>query len=126
VERSVSAATVVALGTYAPTWAADGARVVGPDEDTVTMAVAAGRHALSAATAPVDRVVFVTGDPPLLEGGNAPALLAGLGLPASLEVVERLGGAPAALDAVSGAAPGTLVIGADLGRATVARAQAPS
>lgn len=77
------------------------------------MAVEAGRAALSV-DAPVSRVVLVTRDFPLFEGGNAAALLAGLGLDPALEVTERLGGAPAALDAVSGARPQTLVIAADI------------
>jgi uncharacterized OB-fold protein len=41
-------------------------------------------------------------------------LLAGLGLDPELEVDERLGGAPATLDAVSSARPRSLVIGVDL------------
>ena len=51
---------------------------------------------------------------PLLEGGNSAVLLAGLGLDPELDVTERLGGAPATLDALGGARPRTLVIGADL------------
>ncbi|MBI3692320.1 MAG: OB-fold domain-containing protein, partial [Mycolicibacterium aromaticivorans] len=51
---------------------------------------------------------------PLVESSNAAVLLAGLGLDPELEVDERLGGAPATLDAVSSARPRTLVIGSDL------------
>lgn len=106
---------VEAIGTYLPRWGTAAARVPGDDEDVVTMAVAAGLRA-RAGGAPdaVDTVVLVSRDLPLLEGGNAAALLAGLGLPAGTEVREQLGGAPAALEAVAEAAPGTLVIGADV------------
>jgi uncharacterized OB-fold protein len=48
-----------------------------------------------------------------MEGGNAAALLAGLGLPRSTDVVERVGGAPAMLDGLTAAEDATLVIGAD-------------
>src|SRR5262249_23641340 len=61
---------------------------------------------------------------PLLEGGNGAALLAGLGLPATIAVVEQVGGAPAVLDALLAAAPGTLVIGADCGTGVASRAAA--
>ena len=106
--------TVIAIGTALPPWGTDAARVVGADEDAVTLAVDAGRAAIEASDgAPVARVVLVTRDLPLLEGGNGAALVAGLGLPAGTEVVEQVGGAPAALDQVVGAAPTTLVIGAD-------------
>jgi uncharacterized OB-fold protein len=114
---------IEALGTYLPAWGAADARHPGVDEDAVTMAVAAGRQALASDTR-VERVVLVTRQPPLLEGGNGAALLAGLGLPADTEVVERLGAAPATLEAVASAAPGTLVVGADAvtGRAGAAAA----
>ena len=49
----------------------------------------------------MQRVVLVSRELPLLEGGNAAVLLAGLGLDPEIEVSERLGGAPAALDALS-------------------------
>ncbi|MFG3022410.1 OB-fold domain-containing protein [Streptomyces sp. NPDC048254] len=103
------------ISTYLPPWEDSGRRVPGSDEDAVTMAVEAGRAALEkAGHGSVERVVLVTRDLPLLEGGNGAALLAGLGLPADVEVVERVGGAPAALDAVLSARPQTLVVGADL------------
>ncbi|HLG66237.1 MAG TPA: Zn-ribbon domain-containing OB-fold protein [Acidimicrobiales bacterium] len=69
---------------------------------------------MSVAPVPVERVVLVSRDLPLLEGGNAAVLLAGLDLPPGIEVVERLGGAPAALDALLGAPGATLVIGSDV------------
>ncbi|MCW2784692.1 MAG: hypothetical protein JWP74_1209 [Marmoricola sp.] len=114
---------LTALGTYLPVWGTDGARAAGPDEDVVTMAVAAGRAALADLTdAVVTRVVLVSRDLPLLEGGNSAPLLAGLGLPDDVHTVEQIGGAPALLDALAEADPGTLVIGADLAPAGAAAA----
>jgi uncharacterized OB-fold protein len=110
--------SIVALGTYLPVWGTPSARLTQPDEDALTLAVAAGRAALTDTGVKVHEVVFVTRDQPLLEGGNGPALVAGLGLAPDTLVVERLGGAPAALDAVLSAAPGTLVVGADAGTGT--------
>ncbi|GMU77394.1 MAG: hypothetical protein AMXMBFR46_01950 [Acidimicrobiia bacterium] len=115
--------TVIAIGTALPPWGTEAARAVGGDEDAVTLAVDAGRAAIEASDgAPVARVVLVTRDLPLLDGGNGAALVAGLGLPAGTEVVEQVGGAPAALDQVVGAATGTLVIGADTAAASGAAA----
>ncbi|MBX6388945.1 MAG: DNA-binding protein, partial [Frankia sp.] len=117
--------TLVALGTYLPPWGSAQGRVVGPDEDALTLGVAAARAALTAAglaagagtadaAAPaVRRVVFVTRELPLLVGGNAAALSAGIGLAADVAVVEQVGGAPAVLDALAEASPGTLVVAAD-------------
>jgi uncharacterized OB-fold protein len=106
--------TIAAVGTYLPPWTDGAARVAGPDEDAVTCGVAAGRAALTGAgTAAVQRVIFVTRDIPLLEGGNGAALLAGLGLEPQLTIIEQVGGGAAALGAVADSAPGTLVVAAD-------------
>lgn len=103
------------IGTYLPPWGSSTRRVPGSDEDAVTMAVAAGLAALSEAnSASVSRVVFVSRDLPLLDGGNGAVLLAGLGLAADISVSEQVGGAPAVLDVVAAAAAGTLVVAADL------------
>jgi len=104
---------IKAIGTYLPPWGTASGRVPGRDEDVVTMAVAAGLPLTSLDGALVERVVLISREPPLLEGGNGAALLAGLGLPPSTPVLEQLGGAPAALEAVVSAGPATLVIGAD-------------
>src|SRR4051794_20724976 len=109
----ISMPYVASIGTYLPCWGAPQHRVAGDDEDAVTLAVEAGRAALIPRGA-VERVVLVSRDMPLLESSNAAVLLAGLGLDPELEVDERLGGAPATLDAVSSARPRTLVIRADL------------
>jgi uncharacterized protein len=106
---------VSAIATYLPCWGSARGRVAGGDEDAVTLAVEAGRAAIGAAfDRDVQRVVLVSRELPLLEGGNAAVLLAGLGLDPEIEVSERLGGAPAALDALSSARPRTLVIAADV------------
>ncbi|WP_145010635.1 Zn-ribbon domain-containing OB-fold protein [Mycobacterium marseillense] len=102
---------VFSIGTYLPPWTVRDRRVKGPDEDALTMAVAAGRAADPDATA--QRVVLVSRDFPLLEGGNAAVLLAALSLPADAAVTEVLGGAPVVLDQIGSAGDGTLVIAAD-------------
>jgi len=104
---------VASIGTYLPCWGAPMHRMAGDDEDAITLAVEAGRAALVASGA-VERVVLVSRDLPLLESSNAAVLLAGLGLDPELEVDERLGGAPATLDAISSARPRNLIIGTDL------------
>src|ERR1700728_2583832 len=127
---------VSAIATYLPCWGSARGRVAGGDEDVVTLAVEAGRAAIDAAdggdgasgdgarggsagggevgAGGVQRVVLVSRELPLLEGGNAAVLLAGLGLDPEIEVSERLRGAPAALDALTSARPRTLVIAADV------------
>lgn len=106
---------IASIGTYLPPWQVGGStasrRVKGPDEDALTMAVAAGRAADPAASA--KRVVMVSRDFPLLEGGNGAVLLAGLSLPADITVSEVLGGAPAVLDQIVTAQHGTLIVAAD-------------
>jgi uncharacterized OB-fold protein len=102
---------VLSIGTYLPPWTVRDRRVKGPDEDALTMAVAAGRAADPEATA--QRVVLVSRDFPLLEGGNGAVLLAALSLPADTPVTEVLGGAPAVLDQIGSAGDGTLLIASD-------------
>ena len=109
---------VTAIATYLPRWGSARHRVTADDEDAITLAVEAGRGAIGETGVVhrpvVHRVVLVSRDLPLLEGGNAAVLLAGLGLDPEIEVSEQLGGAPAALDAITAARPRTLVIGADV------------
>jgi uncharacterized OB-fold protein len=102
---------ISSIGTYLPPWTVRDRRTKGPDEDALTMAVAAGRAADPGATA--QRVVLVSRDFPLLEGGNGAVLLAGLSLSAGVAVAEVLGGAPAVLDQLLAATDGTLVLAAD-------------
>ncbi|WP_316574382.1 OB-fold domain-containing protein [Nocardia canadensis] len=110
---------IASIGTYLPCWGSAERRVIGSDEDAITLAVEAGRAALSTGVS-VEYVILVSRDLPLLEGGNAAVLLAGLGLDPEVEVVERLGGAPAALDALSSARPRALIIGVDIAPAGAA------
>ncbi len=112
---------VTSVGTYLPCWGTLRCRQPGDDEDAITLAVEAGRAALTGGGA-VERLVVVSRDLPLTESSNAAVLLAGLGLDPELEVVERLGGAPATLDALSSARPRTLIIGTDLNPAGAAAA----
>lgn len=107
---------ITAIGTYLPRWGTAMVRCLDEDEDALTLGVAAGLAALRGVDPQTVRaVVLVTRDFPLLEGGNAAALLGGLGVHPSAHVIEQLGGAPAALDAVLNATDATLVIGADAG-----------
>lgn len=101
------------IGTYLPCWGSARHRVPGDDEDAITLAVEAGRAALSNG-GPVEKEVIVSRDLPLLQSSHAAVVLAGLSLDPELEVDERLGGAPATLDALSSARPRTLIIGVDV------------
>ncbi|MGW0040220.1 OB-fold domain-containing protein [Rhodococcus sp. NPDC003348] len=112
---------IASIGTYLPCWGTPEGRVPGDDEDAITLAVEAGRAALRGGD-PVSFVVLVSRDLPLLESSNSAVLLAGLGLDPELEVTERLGGAPATLDAIGSARPRTLVIGVDTAPAGAAAA----
>jgi uncharacterized OB-fold protein len=114
---------ITAIGTYRPPWGNESGRTAGADEDAVTLAVAAGLAALSDIDpGSVSRVVLVSRELPLLEGGNSAALLAGLGVSAHTPVTEVVGGAPVVLDAVAAAPPGTLVIGSELAPSAAASA----
>lgn len=119
-------ARVSAVGVYHPRWQDDsGTSVIGPDEDVVTMAVAAGRAALDGVPGgrgQVDRIVLVSRIPDFVEGSTAAVVARGMELPASVPVEERLGGPPDALDALTAARPGTLVVGVDVAPPAVAAA----
>src|ERR1700689_4059323 len=110
-QKRGSMTQVFSIGTYLPPWTVRDRRVKGADEDALTMVVAAGRAADPGATA--QRVVLVSRDFPLLEGGNGAVLLAALSLAADVPVTEALGGAPVVLDQIASAGAGTLVIAAD-------------
>ncbi|MEO2104809.1 MAG: OB-fold domain-containing protein [Actinomycetota bacterium] len=99
--------------------------MIGPDEDVVTMAVAAGRAALDGAPVGrerVDRIVLVSRTPDFVEGSTAAVIARGMNLPDSVPVEERLGGPADALDALTAARPGTLVVGVDVTPPAVAAA----
>lgn len=106
-------ARLQSLATYVPCWGDERRRTAGPDEDAITMAVAAGRAAMAGASGPVDRIVLVTRDLPTLEGSAEAVLLAGLDLGHDVLATIVVGGAPTALDLAASAAPGTLVVAVD-------------
>lgn len=101
--------TLEAVSLYRPTWLdTSGARCAGPDEDEVTMAVAAILPLVEAGHA-IRRIVLVTRSPALIEGDTASVVAHGVGLP-HIPVQEVLGGAPAVVDALVAATPGTAVV----------------
>ncbi|HVV74409.1 MAG TPA: OB-fold domain-containing protein [Mycobacteriales bacterium] len=110
------------VATYVPRWGDERRRIAGPDEDAITMAVAAGRAAIGASGIPVDRVVLVTRDLPTLEGSAEAVLIAGLDLGSDLLTTIVVGGGPAALDLTASAEPGTLVVAVDVSGAAGAAA----
>jgi uncharacterized OB-fold protein len=107
-------AAIEAISTYLPAWGTETERLLSPDEDAITMAVAAGRGALAHGALPTS-VVLVTRDFPIIEGGSELVLLAGLDLPVATRCQIVLGGGPQLLDALGAAAPRTLVIGTETG-----------
>ena len=105
---------IATIATYQPAWVdARGTRVSGPDEDTVTMAIEAGRAALGAGELVPDRVVFVSRQFPLLEGANAAVLLGGLGLPGTSMSSSGWAERPPPSMRLLGAASRTLIVAAD-------------
>ncbi|WP_214109379.1 Zn-ribbon domain-containing OB-fold protein [Acrocarpospora catenulata] len=105
--------TVLALSLYRPVWELGGARVTGPDEDVLTMAVAAARPLIAVGPA-VRKVVLVTPRPDIVEGFGGGVLARALDLGPDAVVQLRIGGAPAVLDALLENEPGTVVAGVDL------------
>lgn len=102
-----------AISLYRPAWVdRAGRRCAGPDEDAVTMAVAA-LQPLVDEEAHIDRVVLVSRAPALLEGDSGAVLAQALRLH-GVPVEEVLGGAPAVVDQLTGAAAGTAVVAVDL------------
>jgi uncharacterized OB-fold protein len=104
---------VSVLATYRPAWAdAQGRRQLGPDEDVATLAVSAGRL-LNERLSDVVRVILVTRRPDALLGTAPEVVLEGLGLDRATPLVEQLGGAPATVEALLAAGPGTLILAVD-------------
>ena len=102
------------LSLYRPTWLdTNGARCCGPDEDAVTMAVAALRPLVETDRV-IERVVLVTRRPALLEGDTASVVAHAIGLP-HIAVAEVLGGAPAVVDVLLSAPSGTAVVAIETG-----------
>lgn len=105
---------VSAIGTYRPVWEMHGRRLMGIDEDAITMAIAAGRATLDGgdATGP-SRVVMVTQDPAPLPDTARGVLLSGLELAPTIPVEIRVGGSYTSIDALAAATAGTMVIAVD-------------
>jgi len=103
---------VHALSLYRPAWEEGGRRVAGPDEDVLTLAVAAARPL--AERHEVRRVVVLTPNPDVLEGFGTGVVARALGLGDDTPVELRVGGAAAALAALLDAGKGSLVVGVDL------------
>lgn len=104
----------IRIATYLPSWEDDKGRpTASPDEDVLTLGVAAGRAAIGPNAETVTRVVLVCATPDYLEGSPAALLPAALGLPSDTVVDQRLGGPAAVLDALTSSPAGALVIGVD-------------
>lgn len=99
-----------ALSTYRPCWSRGAGRVCGPDEDVVTMAVAAAAPLVDAGAA-VSRLVVVTQAPTQLQGDAAEVLAEALHLETGVPVEIRIGGGPEVLDALTSVPEGTVVVG---------------
>jgi 3-hydroxy-3-methylglutaryl CoA synthase/uncharacterized OB-fold protein len=92
-----------------------GARsLAGPDEDSLTLAVEAARRLPPGALDGVTRVLFCSATPPYLVKNNASAAATVLGLGDDVLAVDAGGSLRSAVGALLGAAPGTLVLAADV------------
>ena len=112
------ACRLAAAAMYEPCWESNGRRVTGPDEDALTMAVAAAR-ALDM-DAPPERAVLVSDQIDSIPT-SAPAVL-GAALDVSGAVELRRGGAAATVEALISAAVGTIVIAVEVARTNGAAA----
>ena len=110
--------SVVALSLYRPVWEAGGQRLAGPDEDLLTLAVAAARPL--AERHEVGRVVVLAPSPDVLEGFGTGVVARALGLHDDAPVELRVGGADATLGALVGSGAATLVVGVDLSASAAA------
>jgi uncharacterized OB-fold protein len=113
---------VTSIGLYRSSWLSGRDLIVGPDEDEITLAVAAARAALADTAILVQRVVLICSDPEIVLGADLAVLRIALRLPAGTALEQRIGGAPATLDAIAHSATGTLVIAVDLAAAAAGAA----
>ena len=104
---------LVAVATYRPCYARGSRRVAGPDEDIVTMAVAAARGALRDRR-PV-RLILVSRQLEQVPASAAAVIATALDLPESVPVERRLGGAATALEALTLSGEDTLVVAVEIG-----------
>jgi hydroxymethylglutaryl-CoA synthase len=123
---------IVACGAYLPYWrlerraiaealgggAGAGTRAVASyDEDPVSMAVEAARHALRGLAVRPEALYFATADPPYLDKTNATVIHAALDLPPAcmaIDVVGSVRGAAGALRAALDASSPALAVMADV------------
>jgi uncharacterized OB-fold protein len=105
-----------AIVTHIPAWEGPrSTRVSGRDEDAVTLGVEVARALLDRFKPTVQRVVFVTNRPDIAGGDSGPVIMTALRLESDVAFEQRLGGAPAALEALADAGPGTIIVAADPG-----------
>jgi uncharacterized protein len=104
---------LLAVATYRPAYEAGGRRVAGPDEDVVTMAVAAGRPVLEHGRP--NRVILVSRQLERAPASASAVIAAALDLPETIPVERRIGGAASALEALVGSPDGALVLAVELG-----------
>jgi uncharacterized OB-fold protein len=111
---------LLAVATYRPAYEAENRRVAGPDEDLVTMAVSAAQPVLDQG-APT-RLILVSRQLERVPTAAAAVISAALDLPETTPVEQRLGGAATAVEALTSAPEGALVLAVDLGTADTAAA----
>jgi 3-hydroxy-3-methylglutaryl CoA synthase/uncharacterized OB-fold protein len=97
--------------------------LAGPDEDALTLAVEAARRLPADMLAKVSSVVFCSTTAPYLVKNNASAAHAALGLAPTVPAHDAGGALRSAVGALMSAAPGTLILAADV---TTARPGAPN
>jgi uncharacterized OB-fold protein len=108
--------TIAWLSTYQPAWESKSRRVMGPDEDLVTLAVDAASPGMRGFGGDsIARIIVVTEQPDVINTAAYGVLRRSLGIPDPVAVEFRVGGAPAALDALASSPTGTLVIGVENG-----------
>ena len=129
---------IAAAASYVPRYRLSGAEIArsygreggkgqrslaGPDEDSLTLAIEAARRLPTGALDRVRSVVFCTTTAPYLVKNNASAAHAVLGLDPSVPAYDAGGALRSAVGTLRSAAPGTLILAADV---TTARPGAPN
>lgn len=109
------------IATHRPVWQAGSRRVLGTDEDLLTLAVEAASAGLGDAPAgTVDRIVMVVSRPDVVNSAAQGVIRRALGISDPVPIELRLGGSVATLEALASSTPGTLVIAAEDGSAGAA------
>jgi 3-hydroxy-3-methylglutaryl CoA synthase/uncharacterized OB-fold protein len=120
---------ILAAANYIPRYRLSGAEIArsynrsggkgqrslaGPDEDSLTLALEAARRLPAAALDQLTAVVFCSTSPPYLVKNNASAAHAVLGLDPTVPAYDAGGSLRSAVGALCSAAPGTLILAADI------------